>query len=249
MAVHLPHLRVFLFFVGNPRSGTTLVRSLLDAHPEVVLGQELDALKYVARGDGWRALVARVMWNRLRFSRNPVWNGYSYAVSGSFRRAPLRVIGDKKAARSADRLTLDPEVLQRLRRLSPVPVRVVHCVRHPLDVIASRTLANGRPLEWNADRYFELEETAAATCSLLGRDSCRVALEELIASPETHIQRIFKFLELECPPELISSCRALVFPRPRLTRESMRWPEPLLEKIEGQCRSVPHLRGYGVISA
>ena len=38
-------VRTFLLFVGHPRSGHSLVGSLLDAHPDVVVSHELDALE------------------------------------------------------------------------------------------------------------------------------------------------------------------------------------------------------------
>src|SRR5262245_54048072 len=46
----LSSVRTFLLFIGHPRSGHSLVGSLLDAHPSMVVSHELDVLKYVAAG-------------------------------------------------------------------------------------------------------------------------------------------------------------------------------------------------------
>ena len=40
-------LRAFCIFVGYPRSGSTLVASMLGAHPDVVLGHEADVLGHI----------------------------------------------------------------------------------------------------------------------------------------------------------------------------------------------------------
>ena len=43
-------VRGFVIFVGQPRTGHSLVGALLDAHPNALIAHELDALKYVAAG-------------------------------------------------------------------------------------------------------------------------------------------------------------------------------------------------------
>jgi len=40
-----------ILFVGNPRSGTTLVRSMLNAHPAVAIAQEYNLLERFKGGE------------------------------------------------------------------------------------------------------------------------------------------------------------------------------------------------------
>jgi hypothetical protein len=42
----------YCMFIGCPRSGHTLIGAILDAHPNVVIAHELDALKYIRYGFG-----------------------------------------------------------------------------------------------------------------------------------------------------------------------------------------------------
>jgi len=44
-------VRTYVMFVGYPRSGHSLIGSLLDAHPNVVIAHEMDALQFV-QSDG-----------------------------------------------------------------------------------------------------------------------------------------------------------------------------------------------------
>lgn len=54
----IPHLRDFAnvecycMFVGYPRSGSSLVGSLLDSHSNIVIAHELDAMKFIKEGFG-----------------------------------------------------------------------------------------------------------------------------------------------------------------------------------------------------
>lgn len=43
-------LDTYCMFVGYPKSGHSLIGSLLDAHPQMAITHELDVLKYVHAG-------------------------------------------------------------------------------------------------------------------------------------------------------------------------------------------------------
>ncbi|MCA1614387.1 MAG: sulfotransferase, partial [Acidobacteria bacterium] len=133
-------LRAYCMFVGYPRSGHSLVGSLLDAHPDVVIAHELDALKYVRARFRREQLFHLLLDKSEEFTaRGRQWNGYSYEVPGQWqgRRRSLRVIGDKKGGGSTMRLGADPRLLARLRRTVGVPVKLVHVVRNPFDNIST----------------------------------------------------------------------------------------------------------------
>lgn len=238
----LRDLRSFLLFVGNPRSGTTLVRSLLDAHPQAAVGHEVNVLRHLERREGWPTLAGRLLDSRDRFARNPVWTGYSYRVGGPARKASLRVLGDKKAARTATLVREDPTRLDRLAGAVPVPLRLLHCVRHPLDTVAARVRGNGRPVEWNLEACFDLEETAAAACERY--PSFRLRLEDLAADPDGRLRSLAAFLDLDPEEEWLAACRALVFERPRRARDEMAWTPALLARARERAARVPHLAGY-----
>ncbi|MGK7936932.1 MAG: hypothetical protein AB4206_14215, partial [Xenococcaceae cyanobacterium] len=93
----------YCMFIGYPRSGHTLVGSLLDAHPEMVIAQELDALRFLKKDYGRRQIYSLILQNSQKFTetgRNCA--GYSYIVpnqwQGKFDK--LKIIGDKKGAGS-----------------------------------------------------------------------------------------------------------------------------------------------------
>src|SRR2546430_1706106 len=85
-------------FIGYPRSGHSLIGSLIDAHPEVVLAHELDLLRYVYARFGRLALCHLALENSRAFTRRGrAATLYSYSVPGQWqgRFERIRVLGDK----------------------------------------------------------------------------------------------------------------------------------------------------------
>ena len=128
----------YCMFVGYPRSGHTLIGSLLNAHPEMVIAHELDALAHVQAGFSRGQIFA------LLLDRDCAYNeagrssqGYTYDVPGQWqgRFEKLRVIGDKKGGRSSMRLRANPDLLGQVRRVIGLPMRIIHEVRNPFDNI------------------------------------------------------------------------------------------------------------------
>lgn len=141
-------VETFVQFAGFPRSGHSLVGSLLDAHPEALIAHELDAMGLVAAGLSEAEIFALIRANSAAFERHGRWwNGYSYAVpGGAGGRAPaLRVIGDKKGDWAVRRTREDPGLLDRLAALTPRRRRAwILVLRNPFDNVATMSLRKGR---------------------------------------------------------------------------------------------------------
>ena len=134
----------------------------MNAHPEIVIANELDVLEYVEQGKSRHQLFSLLM-DRDRYfaSIDYQWTGYDYKVPGQFqgRFTRLRVIGDKRAGRSTHRLGEHPELLEALRRTVGVPIRVIHVVRNPYDNIATMAWRGQRLLAPAMARYQGLSTT------------------------------------------------------------------------------------------
>ena len=64
----LRDVRTYLLFIGHGRSGHSIVGSLLDAHPEAIVSDELDAARFIDRGFG-RDQVLALRWSDQRGRR------------------------------------------------------------------------------------------------------------------------------------------------------------------------------------
>ncbi len=248
MRTDLSGIEQFVVFIGNPRSGTTLVRSLLNAHPAVLISNELNAVKLVARGLGWNRVLGRLVDNERQFARDPVWTDYNYNVPAAAfdpRSTRVRIIGDKKASDTARQLTEQPELFEQLLDWSPVPVRFVHCVRHPCDVIATRTRRNGQSLQDNVLNYFRCEAAAVTVQEMAGTGNVlRIHQEDLISSPTAVLTQMQQFLGLDDSEGYVGACRSVIYDKPNRSRHTAEWSPAVLMEVQRRAAEFPHLQCY-----
>jgi hypothetical protein len=241
-------VRTFVLFVGHPRSGHSLVGSLLDAHPEVVISHELDALRFVAAGYRRSQLFTLVL-ERAKSNAaagRKSW-GYSYSVPGQWqgRYERLHVVGDKRGRASTARLGERIELLDRLADTVQVPVSVVHVVRDPWDNIATMWRRGHVSLDEQVDAYFGLSDTVDRIAARLDVDRFhRLWLEELIAEPRQCLGGLCDFLSVRQDPDYLDACSSIIFDAPHQTREGVPWTPELLEQIDRRARQYDWLLRY-----
>lgn len=136
----------FLQFAGFPRSGHSLIGSLIDAHPDALVSHELDAMGLVENGLSRAEILALVRRNSARFMANGRhWNGFAYVVpegaNGTTRNA--RLLGDKKGDWAVRRVLAAPGLLDRLHECMALPCKWILVVRNPFDNIATMSMRRG----------------------------------------------------------------------------------------------------------
>ena len=159
-------VKKFVFFIGYPRSGHSIIGSLLDAHPNVVIAHEYNVFgklprliaRHSARGQtNFAEAVKFQLFNELyqnsyinvffegRRSRNN--KGYNLTLDDTWQGRysdHILVIGDKNGDRSAGLYAESAAEFQRiydkLLRTIQIPVVVIHCVRNPFDIISTHSL-------------------------------------------------------------------------------------------------------------
>jgi Sulfotransferase family len=242
------NIRCYCMFIGYPRSGHSLVGSIVDAHPDAVIAHELDALRYVQSRFARRGVLYSMILRRDREfgDRGRTWTGYDYSVPGQAqgRFDELLVIGDKRGAASTKRLRDHPELLDRLRGLVAVDVRMVHVIRDPFDTISSMHRRGNEQLATSIDRFFTLCETNAAIRTRDPEAVLDVRLEGLVADPVGIVRRVSSFLGLDAPQGYLEACARVVFEAPKRTRSEVDWPEHLVDEVEHRMRGYSFLEGY-----
>jgi hypothetical protein len=241
-------VQTYVLFVGHPRSGHSLVGSLLDAHPDVVVSHELDALKYVAVGyhrDQLFTLVLEHAKANAAAGRKS-W-GYSYAVPGQWQGGyqRLSVIGDKRGRKSTARLAADLGLLDRLASTVRVPVSVVQVVRNPFDNIATMWRRGTKPLDDQVVEYFALADTVDRIVARVDPDRFhRLRLEDLVAAPQQHLDELCRFVGVEPDRAYLDSCASIVFQSPRKTRDDAPWSPELKRDVERRAGEHEWLATY-----
>ncbi|MFC7072166.1 sulfotransferase [Halovenus rubra] len=257
----LPHLfehrddfdtvEAYCLFVGHGRTGHSLVGSLLNGHPEMVISHELDALRLLDRAQvpvSRDQLFSAILQRDDEFTNlGREWERYSYNVpetaQGEFDR--LRIIGDKKGAASTRRLGTSPELLGDLRDTVSMPIRAVHVVRNPFDTIASRRKLKETWQEYGIEKYFANADNVELIDGMLDDDELfRLHHEDLISDTASVLSELCAFLGIDADDEYLSACEEFVFDSPNQTRHEVEWSDTDIDRISTKSQEYDWLEQY-----
>jgi tetratricopeptide (TPR) repeat protein len=193
-------LRSPVFLVGFPRSGTTLLDTLLMGHPDVEVLEEEPTLVRAAEhlpldiDELPAATAGQVDAARAR---------YYAAAAEHIPLAPGKLLIDKNP--------LSMNALPVIRRLFP-DARVIVAVRHPCDVVLSCFVTNFR-LNDGMSSFLRLGDAAelydlsfrnfTKAQRLLGVPVHRVVYEDVVEDPESALRGLLTFLELPWRDEML----------------------------------------------
>jgi hypothetical protein len=147
-------VKTFVFFMGYSRSGSSIVSSLMDAHPHMVVAYQYRVISEWNQGLKNKAYLYGELYEKSRKDATVGWRhennmdkSYTLHVDTGWQGRYdeyISVIGDKTAdkpvnlfARSQKRFS---EVYTQLQETVGVPVKAVFVVRNPYDIISTRTL-------------------------------------------------------------------------------------------------------------
>lgn len=244
-------LKYFCLFVGFPRSGHSIFGSLLDAHPNMVIAHELDALQLVGAGFSRTQLFGLLIDNARAFAqKGRGWSGYSYAVPGQWqgRHDRIHVIGDKKGGRSTSRLMRDPSLLGKLQSRVELDLRIILYYRNPYDCLATMTLRSGQKTVTDSlvERFaagVQTIETVKRTA--MSHEVFEIRHEDLLQHPETTIRNAVVWLGEEAPPSYLRSAAGIVRRSVNKTRYKVQWTREQRQAVEHLVHSHGDLDGYG----
>jgi len=254
-AIGRSEARCFCLFIGYPRSGHSLLGSLLDAHPDVAIAHGTNVLRLVEEGevpaDGLiRSLVESAADDAERAGGRRA-TGYSYAVPGQWQGQvrTLRVVGAKAGEKATLRIGRDAGVLRELRRLVGMPVRLVHVTRNPFDMVARMSLITkgGKPertIAGATDFTARLARINARTIADRKREVITVRHESFVRDPRAELGRIAAFLRIEPEETWLDACASLVFARPQQARELVQWTKRERDAVEQLIASHDFFEGY-----
>jgi hypothetical protein len=245
--------RTFCFFVGHVKCGTSLLGAMLDAHPNVILADEVDAVGLLDAGfsrDEVFHLLRKGAEDEARKGRVTArrLGGYALAVPGGSQgrvEVPLAV-GDGRAGPTTKLLAADPTLLGRLPSLAPgVDVRVFMVLRNPFDPIALSMIRGKRTFEDAAARFFATCETLVTVRAQLPPEALHtVRYEDVVADPTKELAAACAFLGVEATPGYLQACAAIVHPAPDRDRDRVTWTPPMTRTVEAGIARFDFLAPY-----
>ena len=246
-------VEVLCVFIGHVKSGGSLVGSMIDAHPEALVSDEVDLFRYldagfhrqqlchlVEKGSRREAMKGRVTARRLE--------PYSLEVPGSFqgRADRVRVLGDVRAGPTTRRLGAHPELIERMDRvMAPTLPKYIHVIRNPFDPISAMVRRGQRSFDNAIQDYAE-------QCHRLSELRTRLPPERLLAvryeafakDPATELARVCAFLGLSTSAAYLDGCADVIQSDRLGERYSLDWSAEAIAAVVALIESVPFLSGY-----
>jgi LPS sulfotransferase NodH len=255
------------FLVGCPRSGTTLLQSMLAAHPSLTSFPETHFFNYYVV-EGWRERLTDLRHRELRewmsnyFERldQPEWQSAFarwYPLRRKYARRLLQALDELASQRNvAAWLEKTPSHLERIELIKRhVPqAKFIHIVRNGADVVASlHAVTHNHPDRWGGEltldecidrwiRSIQLTEQYRGS-----PDHAIVSYEQLVADPEPRLQRLFEHLGLD--PD-VSVLDRYAEAAPSFIKEGEDWKAPTTSELQDrtgkrfQSRFQPHEQQY-----
>lgn len=214
-------LPVFPFIVGCERSGTTLLRLMLDAHPQLAIPPESYFIVDLARrrrryeGDSGafdaEGFALDLAANRWFTSWQLTQDSLAEALEGvtdfaqAIRRTFEAYAREQGKARYADKT---PAYVRHIRVLADVlpDARFVHLIRDGRDVamsLAEVSWGPGDPLEAALQWDERVRRGRIAGWELGAHRYLEVRYEDLVARPEPTLREVTAFVELPFDPALL----------------------------------------------
>jgi hypothetical protein len=214
-----------IFVIGHPRSGTSLMRGLLDGHPQLVtFSNELQFFQRLDQG-----LTAELV---LRSELNRLFNGSVFSVEGVTREQVEAALNDalQNARSNRDKLLAIIKVFAqfdpargpgKLHWVEKTPgntffvpllshwfpdARFIYMVRDPVDVLRSmRRIGTRLPFIDFLVHYASYVARLDVAVKHLKGKLIMVRYEDLVRSPDTHLPQIAGFLGIDFNPSLLAS--------------------------------------------
>lgn len=242
------------FLGGHPRSGTTLIEQVLDAHPEVLAFDEPEAFQ---REVGAPTGTDVVLDTLLRQRRVAMRERYVKSLLREAKTGPAtRVLLDKNPSPTAS--------LHVWLRTFP-ELKVIVALRDPRDVIIScfflnimlnATNANFLSLERTAKHYADLMDVWLRLRELGGFDWIETRYEEVVQDLDREGRRITEFLGLSWNPDQAlyyeKARRKFLFAptyhdvtKPVYQRAVGRWERYAEALAPLQSQLAPYLKAFG----
>ncbi len=205
------------FIVGVTRSGTTLLRLMLDAHPDLAIPPETHFVPQLIKTANKRGasceeahgvVTGHRQWGDFGLDSGELLRRYC-ALDRIEAEPVVRTFFELYAEREGKPRWGDktPNYIKRMRQIQrTIPeARFVHMIRDGRDAALSRfkrLLKEPPPIETVAERWVKKIEGARADGEQLGQ-YLEVQYESLVRDTEPELRRVCEFLELPWDPAIL----------------------------------------------
>jgi len=252
------NISYFCLFVGYPRTGHTLIAALLDAHPNMAFGIELDAIQYYKLGFNRDQIIYSLIKKSKDFTEKNknMWTNYSYKVKdthqGTYEK--LKIIGDKYSIGVTLWLKKNNNILEDFNKKIKIPLKLIHVIRNPFDTITTMLKRKYEKYNITTPSDFELLnmiyiyfDKVRVIDELRGKkkfDIFDIYHEEFIENPYQGLNDLVRFLGESATDEYLKKCSKIVYDEPHRSRFEIKWPPEIIEFVEKAIKDYDFLQKY-----
>ena len=278
-------VKTFLMFIGYPRSGHSIVGSCIDAHPDAIVAHEFNLMAKLMQPAVLQfyrnrtVLFNYIYQNSFKQSllgwRSPEQTldkkGYSLTISsnhswqGKFQQ--LRLIGDKSGGLTAHSYRDSPQsfisAYNELSKIVQVPIKVLHVVRNPYDIIATklsyrlserrgkkgnfsaqRPVTNPRQI-MQAVKSLEAEVKAVqGSIDALKLETLELHYVDFILETISTMVKICNFLNLKCSKRYLQMCDNVAYNKPSKSRDQVVWTKTSRQYVDQLIKDYSFFKRY-----
>lgn len=236
----------FVVVYGALRSGTTLLRLMLDKHPQLDCPGEVDFLfDFLSKSsDGHWQLDE----DALKRDRIFQFSGAVVPEGKTPQEVVLNIIGQLRKSATSTIVLMVHRGLGEILEMFP-DVRIVHMLRDPRDVARSSVgMGWAGTVYYGVSHWVNTENLWHAHCSKINPDYCQTLyFEELIRAPERELQSTVAFFGLTYTDAMLSYDEDSTYSAPDI-KLIEQWRTKLSTKdvalVEGRIGSLLEKSGY-----
>jgi len=244
-------LKTFCMFIGYPRSGHSLTGALLDAHPNIIVAQELDVLKYIYSHFNDIQIFYLLLNNSKREKRlGRKISRFDYIVpnqyQGKFEK--LNVIGDKRGWASTTRFLKNPSPFEQLNKTIKLDIKFIHVIRNPYDNITTMYLRRNKKFKILRSLIEDCFILSSSIKNLKERISASNIFEfrheSFIEKPDLLLKNLCDFLGEKASDGYLNDCLKIVSKMPNKSRHKIRWKPDDINYTDTHIKKYTFLSGY-----
>ena len=244
---HFCDFKSFCLIIGNSRSGSTILGSIVDAHPNAIIANETMASQVFWRGLSKSDILGEIIENSsANFKSGRQSEEYQYqigAAPGS--KSAVSVYGDKIWNPATLLLHGDYDLISGLEKTLEAKVVLIASIRNPFDTIATMHKRSKAPIEDRIRWFFMHCDALAAIEAKMTKSSFLISYhEQLIDCPDEEISRISRALMLPLDHQHLKNVDRLLYRRPSNSRSSIEWTMAEVDEILERMQRFPFLSVY-----
>ena len=237
----------FCLIIGNSRSGSTILGSIVDAHPNAVVANETMASQSFWKGMSKGDIISEIVENSAANYRSGRQSeDYQYQIGASPEsKSSVCVYGDKIWNPATLLLHGDYDLISKLESQLAARVVLIASIRNPFDTIATMHRRSHAPIKDRIRWFFMHCEALAAIEEKTEQSNFLMSYHEhLIDCPNEEISRICRALMLPIDDHHLDNVKRLLYRRPSKSGATLDWTLAEVDEVLERMQRFPFLAVY-----